>query len=271
MPSRFRARLEAWLPALVEAGPGNVHLAAWDLAEREPLGVAADVAVPAASTIKVPIMAAALTEVVAGRLGLSDTIPLKETRTGGTGVLDALGHLDRLSLADLLTLMVMVSDNAATNLVIETVGIAAVNAFCERAGLTSTRLRRLLMDYEARARGLENTTSARDQATVLEGLANGTLLPPRLSAFAMEVLAAQQFNDRLPALLPDDAAVAHKTGELSGIRHDVGVLTTPQGRRAVVAVLVTGLAGEPHSPTGAAAACRMVAEIGFACYRALSP
>ena len=267
----FAARAGRRLAELAAAGPGRVHIAAWDLADAEPVTVAADERVPSASTIKVPILAASLAEAAAGRLDLHTHHPLPTGRTGGTGVLDSLRDLRALSLADLLTLMIVVSDNAATNRVIDAVGIDAVNAFCERAGLTSTRLERRLMDVEAKSRGLENLTSARDQALLLYGLAHGTLLPAEQAAFALEFLAGQQTRDRLPALLPDGARIAHKTGELRGLRHDTGIITTPAGRQAAVAALVTGLSTEPREAAGPVAACRTIAEIGLTTYLALRP
>jgi len=244
---------------------GRVHVAAWepDAASR-PLLILADEVVTAASTIKVPILATALDEVEAGRLDLAQPCALPPQRTGGSGVLHSLPSVRTLTLADLLTLMTIVSDNTATNAVIDLVGMERVNRFCARVGLKATVLRRKMMDADAVRLGLENTTTARDQATLLDAIAWRDLLPAPLRAFALQALEQQQFNDGLPALLPDGAIVAHKTGELPGLRHDVGILTAANGRQAVVAALVSGVAtGPPGYPTAALAA------IGFAAWQAL--
>lgn len=247
--------------------PGTVHLAAWtseDAAEDRVL-LRARQPVPAASTIKVPILAAALREVAAGRIALDQRITVPAQRVGGSGVLQAIPGVQELTVADLLTLMIIVSDNAATNIVIDLLGMDAVNSFCEELGLTATVLRRVMMDLDARSRGRENTTSALDQANLLAALGWGDVLDDELRAYALRSLRQQQFNEGLPALLPDEAVIAHKTGELAGVRHDVGILTGPRGQQAVVAVLVCG----PATPNAAREALHLIAAIGEATWRAL--
>ena len=221
---------------------------------------------PAASTIKVPVLAAALREVASGRRALDERIPVPAQRPGGSGVLQATPGIRDLSLADLLTLMIIVSDNTATNIVIELIGMERINAFCQETGLASTVVRRVMMDLDARSRGIENTTSALDQATLLEALAWGDVLNQDLRDFAIRSLTLQQFNDGLPALLPDDVVVAHKTGELPGVRHDVGILTGAGGRQAVIAVLTSGSTG----PDDERAATTLIGALGEAAWLELA-
>ena len=260
----FGARLRHAVDGL--SVPGRLHVAAWEPdAPDRPLLIRADEAVTAASTIKVPILAAALAEVNAGRLDLARPSVIPAERAGGSGVLRALPSLPALTLADLLTLMIIVSDNTATNVVIDLVGMERVNEFCTEAGLNGTALRRKMMDADAKRRGLENRTTARDQATLLDAIAWRSLLPAPLRAFALQALEGQQFNDGLPSLLPDSVIVAHKTGELPGVRHDVGVITGPDGRQAVVAVLLSDVDAGPSSPSAT------LAGIGLAAWRALGP
>jgi beta-lactamase class A len=261
---------------------GRLHVAAWepDAADR-PLLIRADEVVSAASTIKVPILAAALDEVDAGRLDLAQPHAIPPQRTGGSGVLQALPYLHTLTLADLLTLMIIVSDNTATNVVIDLIGVERVNQLCADAGLNGTVLRRKMMDADAVRLGLENTTTAHDQATLLGAIAWRNLLPAPLRAFALQALERQQFNDGLPSLLPEEVIVAHKTGELPGVRHDVGVITGTNGRQAVVAVLVSGIDTKPldldHGRSAPSARTRpntssppaTLAAIGFAAWQAL--
>ena len=286
-PESFRAGPEPqafvmWLQHAVDgiAVRGRLHLAAWepDAADR-PLLIGADEAVTAASTIKVPILAAALDEVKAGRLDLAQPSTIPPQRTGGSGVLQALPYLHTLTLADLLTLMIIVSDNTATNVVIDLIGMERINQFCADAGLNGTVLRRKMMDAEAVRLGLENTTTAHDQARLLDAIAWRNLLPAPLRAFALQALERQQFNDGLPSLLPDEVIVAHKTGELPGVRHDVGVITGTNGRQAVVAVLLSGVDAEPlelredrsaSAQLNGSSPSASLAAIGFAAWRALS-
>jgi beta-lactamase class A len=261
---------------------GRLHVAAWEPdAAGRPLLIRADEAVTAASTIKVPILAAALGEVAAGRLDLAQPSAIPPQRSGGSGVLQALAYLHTLTLADLLTLMIIVSDNTATNVVIDLIGMERINQFCSDAGLNGTVLRRKMMDAEAVRLGLENTTTAHDQARLLDAIAWRNLLPPPLRAFALQALERQQFNDGLPSLLPDEVIVAHKTGELPGVRHDVGVITGTNGRQAVVAVLLSGIDAEPldlregrSAPSAStqlngSSPSASLAAIGFAAWRAL--
>jgi beta-lactamase class A len=279
-PHTFGSRLQQAVDGL--AVRGRLHVAAWEPdAAAQPLLIRADEVVTAASTIKVPILAAALADVDAGRLDLAQPVAIPPQRAGGSGVLHAVPSLHTLTLADLLTLMIIVSDNTATNVVIDLIGIGRVNQFCADAGLNATVLRRKMMDADAVRLGLENTTTAHDQATLLDAIAWRSLLPAPLCAFALQALERQQFNDGLPSLLPEEAVVAHKTGELPGVRHDVGIITGTNGRQAVVALLVSRVEAEPldlrngrparststqlngSSPSAAFAA------IGFAAWRAL--
>jgi beta-lactamase class A len=261
---------------------GRMHVAAWELGVHDgKLLIQGEEVVPAASTIKVPILAAVLKEVGTGRLKLERPMPIPTRRAGGSGVVQALTGLVSLTLADLLTLMIIVSDNAATNVIIELLGMDHINAFCTEQGLAGTVLRRQMMDAEATSRGLENTTTALDQAKLLDAVAQGALLAEPLRTFALQTLSAQQFTDALPSLLPDSVQVAHKTGELPGVRHDVGIITAANGRRAVVSVLFTGLDGGMISPRAGEAspvespqslkvsAGTAIAAVGYAAWRAL--
>ena len=222
--------------------------------------------VPAASTIKVPVLVAALLEVEAGRLDLAQPVGVETERTAGSGVLAVLPGVTTLTLADLLRLMIVVSDNTATNAALTLLGHDLVTAVARDCGLTATVVRRRMMDAAARRAGRENTTSARDQAHLLQRLVSGELLGGDLGGFALAALGAQQFADGLPSLLPEEVRVAHKTGELPDVRHDVGVLTGPDGRQAVVAALVSDL----DRPRASHAASTCLAEVGEATWLALS-
>ncbi|WP_093146414.1 serine hydrolase [Saccharopolyspora antimicrobica] len=247
--------------------PGRVGFAAWDLTEREPVLLGAERVVPAASTIKVLIMISALRAVQGGRIGLDDEVELPAQRVGGAGLLRLLRSVDRISLRDLITLMIVVSDNAATNAVIDAVGFAAIRDCAADLGCTDTRVERRLMHHHEPGR---NETTALDQARVLDRLAGGTALPPELTEHALGVLAEQQVRDRLPALLPVGANCWNKTGELLGLRHDVGLLGTDRPQ-AVIAVLVDELTDERSlSDYRGGPACEAIAVLGRAAFAALS-
>ena len=198
--------------------------------------------VSAASTIKVPILVAALERVANGASRLQEPIRLGPDRVGGSGALSLLPSVTELPLIETLRLMIALSDNDATNAVIALVGFEAVDQTCRRLGLAHTQLRRELMDHAARDAGLDNVTCARDLAQVMMRLRDGEALPEAETRVALGLLAEQQFLDGLPALLPERVWHANKTGERSGVRHDMA-LVEHDGRWAAVAVTATGLMG----------------------------
>ena len=198
--------------------------------------------VPAASTIKVPILVSALERVADGTLRLQEPVPISADRVGGSGALSLLPSVTELPLVEALRLMIALSDNDATNAVIALVGFEAVGRTCRRLGLAHTHLRRTLMNHAARRAGLDNLTCARDLAQLMASLRLGEALPPAETRVALDLLAEQQLLDGLPALLPERVRHANKTGELPGVRHDMA-LVEHGGRWAGVAVTATALMG----------------------------
>lgn len=260
------------LIAEASIGGGTVAVAARDLVAGQRVSIGADRVFSSASLIKVPIMVAVLQQAESGRLPLSRQLPLDAVpRVGGSGVLTELADTDRLSVRDLLTLMIVISDNLATNLLIDAIGMDVVNESAAAAGLPDTRLRRTMMDLEACRVGLENHTTARDMTVLLEQIALGRGLFGNQESYvvARDALARQQLNDRLPGQLPVGADFAHKTGELAGIRHDAGYLSL-DGRPVLVLTVLTegfGTAADPDSAGPVAA--DLVADIGRLVHRSL--
>lgn len=229
---------------------GEVGLLVTDLAGRELYALNPDRVFPAASTIKVPLLVQALQEAQSGRLDLRERVTVTaEDRVPGSGVLHELGAGLQPTWEDVLTLMVVVSDNTATNLVIGRLGVEGVNGWLDGQGLTHTRLVGKLQlppekRNEAQRRGERNRTTAREQVTLLGRLARGELLDAAHTDLALSILSRQQFRDILARHIPRGAGgdplyrVASKSGELAGVHHDVGVLFTP--RPLVVALLSEG-------------------------------
>lgn len=262
----FAERLEASLNEAWREFPGRVGFAAWDLDERIPVLTGAEREVHPASTIKVLIMITALRAVQEGRFALDTEIPLPAERAGGFGVLRELSGVDRLTIADLITLMIVISDNAATNAVIDAVGFPALADCAADLGCVATKVERRLMDVHAPGR---NTTSALDQARILDRLATGRALPVELTVHALDVLSRQQVRDRLPASLPGEARCWNKTGEIQGARHDVALIGDERPR-AVVAVLVDELTDErSRRGSGRSPVHDRIADLGLRVFRAL--
>jgi beta-lactamase class A len=199
--------------------------------------------VSAASLIKVPVLMAAFHKAQTGLLDLNEIIPVPETeRVGGSGVVSRMSRGVTLKLIDLLTLMIIVSDNTATNLAIDAVGLDYINDFLGTVGCKETVLGRRLMDYAARKAGRDNFTSAADMMVLYKELWEGSLLSPEYRQKAIEILSEQQYRDKLPRLLSEepDVTFAHKTGELSDVEHDAGILFIRQ-QPAFIAALTTDL------------------------------
>ena len=200
----------------------------------------------AASTIKVPVLVALYAAAAQGRLRLDEEIALRaEDQVTGSGVLQVLSPGVRLPLRDLAELMIVVSDNTATNLLLERIGIDAVNACMEEMGLQVTRVLRALQVVPVGARG-SNTVTAGELATLLLRLAQGQAVSWDACRRMVATLRRQQLRHGLPALLPPARGgtvgalpiweLAHKTGSLSDHEHDVGLLYL-RGQTIALAVL----------------------------------
>ncbi|MEJ7651365.1 MAG: serine hydrolase [Nakamurella sp.] len=193
----------------------------------------------AASVIKVPVMTAVLEDVAAGRLSLDQPISLDGAeRVEPSGVLYVLQDVPTPSVRDLLTLMIVISDNMATNLLIDAVGMDRVNASIQQAGLTSTVLRRRVNTTDPAFASVRNEMTAADAAHGLVQLAHaeGVYADSALRDVAMTALRRQQHIDLLPRHLTEPITLAHKTGSLDGLRHDAGILLRAGEPVAVVAV-----------------------------------
>ncbi|MFC4455847.1 serine hydrolase [Deinococcus sonorensis] len=204
---------------------------------------------PAASTIKVPLLVLALQEAQAGRLDLNERLTLQpDDRVPGSGVLHELGGGLQPSVLDLLTLMTVVSDNTATNLMIRRLGLEAVQRWLARTMPASRLVGPLQLPAhlrnEAQRRGERNRTTAAEQTRLLVQLQRGELLDDAHTRLALDILFRQQQRDLLARHAPRDAAgeliyrMATKSGELNGVHHDVGLLQLP--RPLAVALLSEG-------------------------------
>lgn len=269
-PHEWLAGLEGELSGLVKRASGHVGYDIRDLDTGDEVTYDARRIFPAASVIKVPALVAALRVAESGDLDLDRSVRVPpEARVGGSGVLKEL-RVETLSVRDLLTLMTVLSDNTATNVCLDVIGFDTVTDCARRGGCLDTRCQRKMMDVEARARGLTNDTTAADMTEFLHRLIEGDLLPPESTAYAMDVLRGQQSRWALARRLPFDVDLAHKTGELEGLRHDVGVLAEG-GRRAAIAILCEGFF-DPSMPDNfvGGEASDLLADMGEAIHAAMT-
>ncbi|MEW6546800.1 MAG: serine hydrolase [Bacillota bacterium] len=279
---------------------GNLSVRVADPLVEGAWGWRAEERCPSASVIKILIAWEAYRQAEAGMLGLDESARVPpDGVVGGTGVLHLLSPGVSLAWRDLVALMLAVSDNTATNLLIDRLGFDAINATARALGLAQTVLQRKMMDFGARAAGRDNFMSATDAARLLGLLARGAQGAPngaprdrrgegtaaaraaadrrgegtaaaraagnrQISAAScrelLAVLEKQQFNHKLPSLLPG-VRCAHKTGELPGLEHDAGVVYLADGRPLVVAVFTWDLKRNSDG-------VRAIAEVARAAYEA---
>ncbi|WP_080848818.1 serine hydrolase [Cytobacillus gottheilii] len=175
----------------------------------------------AASTIKIPILIEALRQAESGRLDLKQPISISSAHiTGGAGILQSLSLPAEMKLVDLLSLMIVVSDNSATNILIDLLGQNQIVQCLKVMNLQETKLQRKMMDIEAGRRGFENTTSAYDLGICLKFLIEDGLLKEESRALALEMMGRQQFRKLAYSVNGSKITVYGKTGELPGVSHD---------------------------------------------------
>ena len=145
------------------------------------------------------------------------------------------------SLYDLNHAMITFSSNIATNLILELVGAEETTQAMRNLGAKNITIKRGLFDMKAFEAGINNETTARDLGIIFEHLARGTAVSPELDAKMVEVLKDQFYRDVIPAMLPDGVVVANKTGSISGVVHDSGIVYLPDGQSYVLVFLSKNL------------------------------
>lgn len=228
-----------------------VGVAFHEIASGDSLFINADDSFHAASTMKVPVMIELYRRIDAGGLRLDQRVLLVNQFgsivDGSPYPLDAGADSDsaayalvgqRVPVSELINRMITRSSNLATNALIELAGAANANATAHALGAKNIRVLRGVEDTKAFQAGLNNTTTARDLAVLLEAIETGRAAS-RASCDAMrDVLLHQEFNGEIPAGLPAGTKVAHKTGWITGVLHDAAVVY-PAGRKPYVLVVLT--------------------------------
>jgi beta-lactamase class A len=238
--------------ARVAATPGaTVAVSYRDIQSGESLDINADSVFHAASTMKIPVMIEVLRRSQLGGFGLDQEIllvnqfasladgspfSLNAADDGDTTLYQKIG--ERVTVRELLRRMITRSSNLATNQLIELVSAVRVTETAHEFGAAHMSVLRGVEDQKAFDKGMINTTTSADLATLLAAIEKGTLLSKESSAEMREVLLAQEFNEKIPAGLPPGTKVAHKTGEITAVSHDAAVVY-PEGRKPYVLVVLT--------------------------------
>jgi beta-lactamase class A len=257
VPVTLRAQedtaLEAQLQALIQTHHGHVTLYAHDLNSGKTAAISADTPVPTASVIKLAALFEALKQIQEGKAHFEDTVRLtKENQVEGSGVLMFFDAPQALTLKDALTMMIIVSDNTATNIAIDALGLKNIDDRIQWLGFRDTWLYKKVakppvgpMPPDQKQFGLGKTT-AREMANLMERFATcnlnapgGTAKPPehdeKLCAAAMHMLKNQFYRNSIPRYLETidttegESKIANKTGALDEVRNDVGVVFAKNG------------------------------------------
>ncbi len=229
-------RLEQELQRLVSDFPGVVGVAIQELTTGLTLEINADEIFPTASTIKIHVLVQLLARAEAGEIDLQQRIAVPpDGHVLGSGVLAYLSGPVELTLRDLAILMIIASDNTATNLCIDAAGLEGTNALIQRLGLHQTRLQRKMMDHLAAVREQENIATPNELVRLYHLLYEGQP-SPWVAQQALEILKKPKhgFIDRA---LPSTVAVANKPGWVDGVMCDAALVELP--RRPYLVALMT--------------------------------
>lgn len=219
--------LDPIFKALYEVN-GNVSFLYKNLITGEVLEKDGDIPLKSASVIKLFIMAEAFRQMEEGILSPDEVYVLKERdKVPPSGVLVFLKEGLTLTVMDLVKLMIVVSDNVATNVLTDLLGREAVNGYIKSLGYTKTFYGRKMFDSQGKKEGLENFISTREVGDFLERLYRGRAVSPKSDRAMVEILKNQQVFTKFPCFMEEgEYPIAHKTGEDEGISHDVGIFYT---------------------------------------------
>jgi beta-lactamase class A len=245
---------------------GVLAVAIKDLASGKEFLLHGDEIMPQASSIKIAVLADLFLQAQHGKVKLTDDyVVRKEDLVSGSDIMLGLTPgVTRLSLRELATIMVAVSDNSATNVLIGRLGMDDINSMLGNLGLKSTRLRRKMMDLNAAAEGRENVSTPREMMTLLEAVYSGKLLNKEMTADFIKILSTHKESSMLQGM-PDDAIAANKPGELEAVRNDSGIIFI-KGRPYILCVMTTYLKDEKDG----SAAIRKIAELTYSYFDRVS-
>jgi beta-lactamase class A len=242
------------------SGAETVGLGFYDLASGRDLLINPDEDFHAASTMKVPVMMELYRQAAAKKFSLDDRIPIKNDFVSiadgsrySISVSDdseptfyrRIGEME--SIRELMRLMIVMSSNLATNILIERVGAENVMKLMRQLGANHIQVRRGVEDTKAFERHMNNTTTARDLMILMRRIAEHHAVSAKACDEMVQVMLAQQFNEGIPAGVGKGAKVAHKTGSITKINHDAAIVFPPNRKPYVLVVLTRGFADQKRA------------------------
>jgi beta-lactamase class A len=251
--------------------PGIFALAFTDLQTSKTIYINEHEIFHAASTMKTPVLIEAYKQVAEGKLALTDSITIinqfksiADTSTFSLNPTDdsefeLYKHIgEKATLYDLLYQMIISSSNLATNIMIDKLGAPNVTATIQHLGANDIRVLRGVEDGKAYEKGLNNVVSAFDLALLFEKMAKGKIVSQAASRSMIKILLDQKFKDIIPAKLPADVKVAHKTGFFTSVHHDSGIVFLPDGRKYVLVLLSKNLTDDKAGVEAMATVSEMI-------------
>lgn len=251
--------------------PGTFAIAFKDLNTGQQIVINEHEAFHAASTMKTPVMIEIFKQAEEGKFSLTDSILIKNDFKsivdGSSYSLSAFDDSEqqlytqtgtKRTLFSLVYDMIIVSSNLATNIVIELADAKNVTQTMRDMGAKDIQVLRGVEDNKAFEKGLNNTTTAYDLMLIFEKMAMGEAVNKEASHAMIDILLDQRFNTIIPAKLPDEVKVAHKTGSITGAHHDSGIVFLPDGRKYVLVILSKDLKDDKAATTAMANVSEMI-------------
>lgn len=239
---------------IAASGAQSVAVAYYDLGSGETFLIRPDEDFHAASTMKVPVMMEVFRQAHARKLPLDAPVPVT---TEFASIVDGSRYQltvdsddertlyekagQTASYRELVRLMITLSSNLATNILIDRVGAPSVMKLMREIGANRIRVLRGVEDIKAYERGLNNTTTARDLMIILRRIAERRAVSPEASDEMIRILLDQKWNESIPAGLPKEVRVAHKTGDITGVHHDAAIVYPPASKPYILVILTRGI------------------------------
>ena len=254
-------KLDASVHQVSDHLDGVAGVAIKDLTSGQTILIAPDEVFPQASSIKIAVLAELYRQAQQGKLKLTDLYTVHKSDLVPDS--DIMGGLTpgttRITLRDLATMMVAVSDNSATNVLIDRVGMENVNAWLDSLRLSHTRLGRKMMDLKAASEGRENISTPREMMTLLEAIYRGKVLNREMTDDFFQVLSTHK-DSWILRDLPEGLRIANKPGALEGVRNDSGIVFLAN-RPYAICVMTTYLGREREGEEA-------ISKISLSSYRA---
>ena len=256
----LRQKLESRIHEIDQNLDGVMGVAIEDLISKQTFFLQPDEVFAQASSIKIAVLAELYRQAQQGKLKLTDPYTVqKSDLVADSDIMNGLTPgVTQITLRDLATMMVAVSDNSATNVLIDRIGMENVNALLDSLGLVHTRLRRKMMDLKAAGEGRENIATPREMMTLLDALYRGKVLNKEMTDDFFTMLSTHK-DSPIRRDLPPDLKMADKPGELEAVRNDSGVIFV-ENRPYILCVMMAYLRNEREGE-------QAISEVSVATYR----